>query len=64
MANNRYISSWNNEGWLVRVPTSYTHGEKPESLFQFANTPKKLKYIPLDEVRLYFPLLHHLTSSL
>ena len=44
MANNRYISSWNNEGWLVRVPTSYTHGEKPESLFQFANTPKKLKY--------------------
>ena len=44
MAKNRYISSWNNVGWLVRVPTSYTEGEKPESLFQFAEKPKRLQY--------------------
>jgi len=44
MAKNRYISSWNNVGWLVRVPTSYTEGEKPEGLFQLAQTPKRLEY--------------------
>ena len=44
MAKNQYISNWNKIGWLVRVPTSYTEGENPKSLFQFAEMPKKLQY--------------------